>query len=88
MDRNSGLLPLPFLRPALIGSGAVAFLMSFENFNTTLFLVGSETTLPVNLYLQARDGSTPIINAVSFLLIVSTSALAVINLIMTKPGKR
>ena len=77
-------ITLPFLRPAIIGSGAVAFLMSFENFNTTLFLVGSETTLPVNLYLQVRDGSTPIINAVSFVLIVSTSTLAVINLLLTK----
>lgn len=75
---------LPFLRPALIGSGAVAFLMSFENFNTTLFLVGSETTLPINLYLQVRDGSTPIINAVSLLLIVSTSTLAVVNLLLSK----
>lgn len=77
-------ITLPFLRPALIGSAAVAFLMSFENFNTTLFLVGSETTLPINLYLQVRDGSTPIINAVSFLLIVSTSVLAVINLMLTR----
>jgi spermidine/putrescine transport system permease protein len=77
-------ITLPFLQPALIGSAAVAFLMSFENFNTTLFLVGSETTLPINLYLQVRDGSTPIINAVSFLLIVSTSILAVINLLLTR----
>ncbi len=77
-------ITLPFLRPALFGSGAVAFLMSFENFNTTLFLVGSETTLPINLYLQVRDGSTPIINAVSFFLIVSTSTLAVINLMLSK----
>ncbi len=76
-------ITLPFLRPALIGSGAVAFLMSFENFNTTLFLVGSETTLPINLYLQVRDGSTPIINAVSFLLIVSTSTIALINLLLS-----
>jgi spermidine/putrescine transport system permease protein len=74
---------IPFLRPALIGAGAVAFLMSFENFNTTLFLVGSETTLPINLYLQVRDGSTPIINAVSFLLIVSTSLLALVNLLLS-----
>ncbi len=81
-------ITLPFLRPALIGSGAVAFLMSFENFNTTLFLVGSETTLPINLYLQVRDGSTPIINAVSFLLIVSTSTLAVINLLLSKRGEK
>ena len=33
---------LPFLRPALIGAGLVALLMSFENFNTTLMLVGSD----------------------------------------------
>jgi spermidine/putrescine transport system permease protein len=79
-------ITIPFLRPALIGAGAVAFLMSFENFNTTLFLVGSETTLPINLYLQVRDGSTPIINAVSFLLIVSTSLLALVNLLLS--GKR
>ncbi len=77
-------ITLPFLRPAIIGSGAVAFLMSFENFNTSLFLVGSETTLPINLYLQVRDGSTPIINAVSLLLIVSTSTLAVINLLLSR----
>lgn len=75
---------LPFLKPALIGAGAVAFLMSFENFNTTLFLVGSDTTLPINLYLQVRDGSTPIINAISFLLIITTSILAVLNLVLTK----
>ncbi len=77
-------ITLPFLRPALFGSGGVAFLMSFENFNTTLFLVGSETTLPINLYLQVRDGSTPIINAVSFLLIVTTSMLAIINLLASR----
>ena len=78
---------LPFLKPAIIGAGAVAFLMSFENFNTTLFLIGSETTLPVNLYLQVRDGSTPVINSISFLLIVGTSLLALLNLFFTKKGE-
>jgi len=77
-------ITLRFLRPAVIGAGAVAFLMSFENFNTTLFLVGSETTLPVNLYLQVRDGSTPVINAISLLLIVGTSLLAMVNLYFGK----
>ena len=77
-------ITLKFLRPAIIGAGAVAFLMSFENFNTTLFLVGSETTLPITLYLQVRDGSTPVINAISFLLIVGTSLLALINLTISR----
>jgi len=75
---------LKYLRPAIIGAGAVAFLMSFENFNTTLFLVGSEATLPINLYLQVRDGSTPVINAISFLLIMGTSLIALANLYFSR----
>ena len=77
-------ITLKFLRPAIIGAGAVAFLMSFENFNTTLFLVGSDATLPINLYLQVRDGSTPVINAISFLLIIGTSMGALANLYFSK----
>jgi spermidine/putrescine transport system permease protein len=73
-------ITLKYLRPA----GAVAFLMSFENFNTTLFLVGSEATLPINLYLQVRDGSTPVINAISFLLIIGTSMAALAHLYFSK----
>jgi spermidine/putrescine transport system permease protein len=77
-------ITLPYLRPAIIGAGTVAFLMSFENFNTTLFLVGSEPTLPINLYLQVRDGSTPVINAISLLLIAGSSLLAVANLWLSR----
>ena len=77
-------ITLKFLRPAIVGAAAVAFLMSFENFNTTLFLTGSETTLPINLYLQVRDGSTPVINAISFLLIVGTSLAAIVNLYFSR----
>jgi spermidine/putrescine transport system permease protein len=80
-------ITLKFLRPAIIGAGAVAFLMSFENFNTTLFLVGHEATLPINLYLQVRDGSTPVINAISFLLIIGTSLVALANLYFSRKGE-
>lgn len=80
-------ITLKFLRPALVGAGAVAFLMSFENFNTTLFLVGSDPTLPINLYLQVRDGSTPVINAVSFLLIFGTSLAALVNLYFSRKNE-
>jgi spermidine/putrescine transport system permease protein len=80
-------ITLKFLRPAIIGAAAIAFLMSFENFNTTLFLVGSEATLPINLYLQVRDGSTPVINAISFLLIVGTSLIALANLYFSRKAE-
>ena len=80
-------ITLKFLRAAIIGGGAVAFLMSFENFNATLFLVGHEATLPINLYLQVRDGSTPVINAISFLLIIGTSLVALANLYFSRKGE-
>ncbi len=78
------LITLKFLRPSIIGGMAIAFLMSFENFNTTLFLVGSESTLPINLYQQVRDGSTPVINAISFILIITTACIAVTPLYFGK----
>ena len=80
-------ITLKFLRPAIFGAAALAFLMSFENFNTTLFLVGHEATLPINLYLQVRDGSTPVINAISFLLIVGTSMIALANLYFSRKAE-
>ena len=79
-------ITLKFLVPSIIGGAAIAFLMSFENFNTTIFLIGSESTLPVNLYLRVRDGSTPVINAISFLLILFTSIFALANLLFS--GKK
>jgi len=76
-------ITLPFLRPSIIGGAAVAFLLSFENFNTTLFLVGSEATLPITLFTQIKDGSTPVVNAVSFLFIICLSAFALINFLIS-----
>jgi len=67
---------LPFLRPALIGAGLVALLMSFENFNTTLMLVGSESPLPIAMYGQMREGASPAINAVSLLLMLGVGGIA------------
>jgi len=72
-------ITLPYLRPSIIGAAAVAFLLSFENFNTTMFLVGSNATLPITLFTQIKDGSTPVVNAISLLLITCVSLFAVLN---------
>jgi len=72
-------ITLQYLKPSIVGGAAIAFLMSFENFNTTTFLISSQPTLPIILYQQVRDGSTPVINAISFILIVSASIIAVAN---------
>lgn len=67
---------LPYLAPALVGAFVVAFLMSFENFNTTLMLVGSDAPLTITMFDRLKEGSTPLLNAVSVLLMIGSSCLA------------
>jgi spermidine/putrescine transport system permease protein len=67
---------LPYLEPALIGAAAIAFLMSFENFNTTLMLVGSDSPLTIMMYGRMREGASPVLNAVSLFLMAASAMLA------------
>ncbi|MEZ5839172.1 MAG: ABC transporter permease [Hyphomicrobiales bacterium] len=67
---------LPFLKPAILGAAIIALLMSFENFNTTLMLVGSQSPLTIHMYGMMREGTTPVVNAVSLMLILGSALLA------------
>ena len=73
-------ITLPYLRPSMIGAAALAFLMSFENFNTTLMLVGSDSPLTVLMYSRMREGATPVLNAVSLFLMLASAVLALMLL--------
>ncbi|MEO1193514.1 MAG: ABC transporter permease [Pseudomonadota bacterium] len=79
---------LPFLSPALIAAFLVAFLVSFENFNTTLILVGSDAPLTVTMYdRMVKVGSTPVLNAVSFFLMIGSGTLALISVFVQRERK-
>ncbi|MFZ7092553.1 ABC transporter permease [Primorskyibacter sp. 2E233] len=77
---------LPYLAPALIGAFVVAFLMSFENFNTTLMLVGSDAPLTIAMFDRLKEGSTPLLNAVSLLLMLGSSLLALVMIAFQRKG--
>lgn len=71
---------LPYLYPALFSAFIVAFLVSFENFNTTLMLVGSDSPLTITMYDRvAKVGSTPVLNAVSVFLMIASGLLAFLS---------
>ena len=78
---------LPYLRPALLGSAAISFLMSFADFNTTLMLVGADTPLTVMMYGRMREGATPVLNAVSLFLMLASAVLALTLLRRSPRGK-
>jgi spermidine/putrescine transport system permease protein len=69
---------LPYLKPALIGAAAISFLMSFENFNTTLMLVGSDPPLTIMMYGRMREGASPVLNAVSLFLMLASALIALV----------
>jgi spermidine/putrescine transport system permease protein len=76
---------LPFLAPALFSGFVVAFLVSFENFNTTLMLVGSDAPLTITMYdRMVKAGSTPVLNAVSFFLMVGSGLLALLSVLVQR----
>lgn len=77
-------ITLPYLRPAMIGAGIVAFLMSFENFNTTLMLTSSDSPLTITMFDRLREGSTPELNAVSLLLMIVSGLLALASVFFQK----
>ena len=77
-------ITLPFLFPAMAAAAVVAVLMSFENFNTTLMLVGSDAPLTVTMFDRLKLGSTPVLNAVSLLLMLASAALGLLSLALRR----
>ncbi|MDE8604491.1 ABC transporter permease [Marinomonas sp. RSW2] len=69
---------LPYLKPAIISAAAIAFLQSFENYNTTLFVKGYDTTLTVYIASKVRTGLTPAVNALGLVMISITILLAIV----------
>lgn len=75
---------IPYLSPALIGGLVVAVLMSFENFNTTLMLVGSDAPLTIAMFDRLKEGSTPLLNAVSLVLMLGSTSLALVMVLFQR----
>jgi spermidine/putrescine transport system permease protein len=71
---------LPLIAPGVISGALLCFTLSLDDFVITFFTQGpGSTTLSVKIYSMVKFGITPVINAVSTLLLILT-AIAVILL--------
>jgi spermidine/putrescine transport system permease protein len=68
---------LPHLRPSILAAAVLAFLQSFENYNTSLFVRGLDNLLTVYIASKVRTGLTPAVNALGLILITLTIIAAV-----------
>jgi len=73
----------PLLIPGILSGGALAFIVSFDDFTITQLVAGpGQTTLPLFIWNQIRRPITPEINAIStILLLVSITFVSVSFLI-------
>lgn len=69
---------IPFLRPAILSSIVLAFLTSFENYNTTVFTMVARGTLTTELAGLARFGVNPSISALAVVIMGLTLFFAVL----------
>ena len=61
---------LPFMRPAIASAAVLAFLASFENYNTTTFTFGQYPTLTIELAPTVRYGIIPSISALACFIVL------------------
>ena len=63
---------MPFLKPAIASAAVLAFLASFENYNTTVFTIISESTITTFLAAKVRHGINPSISALAMGIVILT----------------
>lgn len=76
---------LPLLTPGLVAGAALAFMLSIDDFVITFFVAGQGvTTLPIYVYSMIKFGSTPIINALSVVILAITFIIVFITQSLSK----
>jgi putative spermidine/putrescine transport system permease protein len=75
----------PVLSTALVAGGLLAFALSFDEIIVTTFTAGAQTTLPIFILDNLRQGQQfPIVNVVAFAVILLTLVPVVISQRLTR----
>ena len=77
-DPSTFTILLPFLSPAIASGAVLAFLASFENYNTTVFTALSDSTLTTVLASKVRYGIDPSISSLAVIIVFFTLIGAVV----------
>lgn len=76
---------LPLLAPGLVAGGLLAFILSIDDFVITYFVAGQGvSTLPIYVYTMIKFGSTPIVNALSVVILAITFIIIFITTSLSK----
>jgi spermidine/putrescine transport system permease protein len=67
---------LPLILPGVMAGALLAFTLSLDDFVITFFVAGvGSSTLPLKIYSMIKFGVSPVINALSTVVLVTTMVL-------------
>lgn len=69
----------PLIRSSFFGAMLITFALSFDEFVVTFFIIGAKSTLPLHIWGMMRLGVSPVINAISSLVVVVSICLILIT---------
>jgi spermidine/putrescine transport system permease protein len=70
---------VPLMLPTLFASGLLVFIISLDDFLVSFFCSGASTqTLPMYIFSVIRSGTTPVVNALSTVLLIVSSVLVIL----------
>lgn len=76
---------LPTIMPGVLAGAMLAFLMSMDDFITSMMLNGGgSTTLPVYIFSLIRNGTSPELNAISALVILASLSFATVVILLRR----
>jgi len=78
-------ITLPLIMPGVLGGGLLALTLSLDDVVVTSFVAGpGSTTLPLYVFGLVRRGVTPLINAVSTVMLVASMVLVAVSLLFQR----
>lgn len=70
---------LPLVKPSVVAAGLLVFVISFDDFVISYFCSGgSSQTLSLSIFAMLRSGISPVVNALSTLLLAASSVLVML----------
>jgi spermidine/putrescine transport system permease protein len=80
-------ITMPFLKPTILTASMIAFLQSFENYNTTIFSIGGSHTLVTEIGSRMRFGLSPAVNVIGIIFVMLTIVFATIYVVFREREK-
>jgi ABC-type spermidine/putrescine transport system permease subunit II len=78
----------PLIKPGVIATAMFSFTLSFEEFIRTLFVIGSDRTVPVHLWTLLSDQAAPFLPAVGVVIMAVSIFASLIGFVLSAQADR